>query len=91
MDMMSGVENVDIMLGIFSRDDERNNENEKEVNSDLWSSRPQRSSNLVREDFRSLLNTNSRENSEITIETTTMIIKEISNRKSESSMRSKLA
>ena len=34
---------------------------------------------MIGEDFRSLLNTNSRENSEMTIETTRMIIEEITN------------
>ena len=38
--------------------------------------------NLVGEDFRSLLNTNSRENSEVTIETTRLINEEISNQMS---------
>ena len=37
---------------------------------------------MIGEDFRSLLNTNSRENSEITIETTRMIDEEISNQMS---------
>ena len=46
------------------------------------SSRPQQSSNVIGEDFRSLLNKNSRENSEITIETTRLISEEISNQMS---------
>ena len=44
---MSGMENVSIMMGNYSRDDEGNNESENEVNLDSWSSRPQRNSNLV--------------------------------------------
>ena len=79
MDLMSDVENVDIMLGSYSRDENGNDGSENEVNLDSGSSRPQQNSNLVGEDFRSLLNTNSRENSEITIETTRMICEEISN------------
>ena len=79
LDMLSDVENVDIMLGSYSRDDEENNISEIRVNLDSGSSRPQQSSNLIGEDFRSLLNTNSRENSEIAIETTRLINEEISN------------
>ena len=82
LDMLSDVENVDIMLGSYSRDDEENNAAENEVNLDSGSSRPQQSSNVIGEDFRSLLNTNSRENSEVTIETTRMINEEISNQMS---------
>ena len=82
LDMLSDVENVDIMLGSYSRDDDENIASENEVNLDSWSSRPQQNSNVIGEDFRSLLNTNSRENSEITIETTRMISEEISNQMS---------
>ena len=79
LDKMSDVENVDIMLGSYSRDDEENNMSENEMNLGSGSSTPQQSSNVIGEDFRSLLNTNSRENSEITIETTRLINEEISN------------
>ena len=82
LDMMSDVENVDIMLGSYSRDDEENDIGENGVNLDSGSNRPQQSSNIIGEDFRSLLNTKSRENSEITIATTRMIIEEISNQMS---------
>ena len=82
LDMLSDVENVDIMLGSYSRDEEENIASENEVNLDSGSSRPQQNSNAIGEDFRSLLNTNSRENSEITVETTRMISEEISNQMS---------
>ena len=82
LDMLTDVQNVDIMLGKYSRDDEENNISENGVNLDSGSNRPQQSSNAIGEDFRSLLNTNSRENSEITIETTRMINDEISNQMS---------
>ena len=82
LNMMSDVENVDIMLGSYSRDDEENVASENEVNLDSGSSRLQRSSNVIGEDFRSLLKINSRENSEITIETTRMINEETSNQMS---------
>ena len=73
LDMLSDVENVDIMLGSYSRDYEENNVSENEVNLNSGSNRPHQSSNVIGEDFRSLLNTNSRENSESTIEITRMI------------------
>ena len=82
LDMLSDVENVDMMLGSYSRDDEENTGSEKEVNLDSGSNRPHHSSNVIGEDFRSLLKTNSRENSEITIETSRMINEEISNQMS---------
>ena len=82
LDMMSNVENVDIMLGSYSRDDEENDISKNGVNLDSGSNRPQQSSNVIGEDFRSLLNTNSKENNEITIETTRMINEEISNQMS---------
>ena len=49
---------------------------------DSGSSRPQQSSKTLKEDFRSLLNTNSKENSEIVFETTRLINEEISNQMS---------
>ena len=79
LDLMSDVENVDIVLGSYARDDERDDQSENELNLVWGSSRPQQSSNLVGEVFRSLLNTNSRENSEVTIETTRMISDDIAN------------
>ena len=81
LDLMSDVENVDIMLGSYSRND-GNNTSEDEMNLDSGSNRPQQSSNVIGEEFRSLLNTNSRENSQVTIETTRMINDEISNQMS---------
>ena len=79
MDITSDEENADIMLGSSSRDDPRDNNSENVVNLDSGSRRPQQNSNLVGEDFRSLLIANSRENSGITIETTRMISDEITN------------
>ena len=80
--MLSDVENVDKMLESYSREGEDNNASENEANLNSGSNRPQQSSNVIGEDFRSLLNTNSRENSEITIESTRMISEEISNQMS---------
>ena len=73
---------LDMMLGSYSRDDEENNASENEVNLDSGSSRPQQCSNVIGEDYSSLLNTNTRGKSEITIETTRMISEEISNQMS---------
>ena len=80
-DLMSDEENVDIMLGSYSRND-GNNTSEDEMNLDSGSNRPQQSSNVIGEDFRSLLNTNNRENSQVKIETTRMINDERSNQMS---------
>ena len=78
LDKISDVENVDILLGSYSRGDERIDQSENELHLDSGSNRPQQNSNMTGEDFRSLLNTNSRENSEMTIQTTRMISDEIS-------------
>ena len=77
LDILSDVENADVMLGNYSREDEGDHQSDSELNLDPVSIRPQQNSNVVGEDFRSLL-TNSRENSKITIETTRMISNEVS-------------
>ena len=81
LDIMSDVENVDVMLGNYSTINQDEDRSEAEINLDSESSRPLRTSNVTGEDFRSLL-TNSRENSEITIETNRLINEEISNQMS---------
>ena len=81
LDIMSDVENVDVMLGNHSTINQDDDRSETEINLDSESSRPQRASNVTGEDFRSLL-TNSRENSEITTETNRLINEEISNQMS---------
>ena len=77
LDIMSDVENADVMLGNCSGNIDQNNISDDEMNLVSGSSRPERNSHALGEDFRSLL-TNSRENSEITIETTRLINDEIS-------------
>ena len=79
LNIMSDVENVDVMLGSYTSNEVRDDQSENELNLDSESSKPQRNSNLTGEDFRSLL-TNSRENREITVETSRLINEEISNR-----------
>ena len=81
LDIMSDVENVDVMLGSYSINNEENDLGKKDMNLDSESSRPQRNSNVTGEDSRSLL-TNSRENSEAKIETTRLINEEIANQMS---------
>ena len=82
LDMSPNVENVDIMIGNYSRDEDRNEQSESELNLHLGSKSPQQISNLIGEAFRSLLNTNNRENSEMTVETNRMISEEITNQMS---------
>ena len=47
LDMMFDVENVDIMQGSYSREDERNDQSDREFNLDSGSISPQQNSNLV--------------------------------------------
>ena len=82
LDILSDVENVDIRIGSSFREDERKDQSDSELNLDSGSIRPQQNSSLFGEEFRSLLNTNKSENSEMTIETTRMISEEISNQMS---------
>ena len=79
LDIMSDVENVDVMLGNYSTFNQDDDRSETEINLDSESSKPQRASNVTGEDIRSLL-TNSRENSEI--ESNRLINEEISNQMS---------
>ena len=73
---MSDLENVDIMLGNYSRNELNSQLGERKTELDLESNGLQ-TANLISENFRSLINTNSRENSEITIETARPINNEI--------------
>ena len=75
-DVMSDLENVDIMLGNYSRNELDSQLGERETELDLEFNGPQ-TANPISEDFRSLINTNSRENSEITIETARLLNSEI--------------
>ena len=70
---MFDLENVDIMLENYSRNDEANEQNNSDTNLDAESNRIQQISNLVGEDFRSLPNRNSRENYDMTVKTTRKI------------------
>ena len=73
---MSDLENVDITLGDNHRDELDSQLEEGETERDLESNGLQ-TANPISENFRSLINTNSREISEVTIETTRLIDNEI--------------
>ena len=74
---MSDLENVDTILGSYSRNEVSDEQEECDVDLNLGSDRLDRNTNLVSEDFRSLPYKNSRKNIDMTIETTIMIIDEI--------------
>ena len=67
-DVKSDLENVDTMLGNYPRNELDSQLGERETELDLESNDLQ-AANPISEDFRSLINTNNRENSEITIDT----------------------
>ena len=75
-DVMSDLENLDIMLGNYSRNELDSQLGEREIELDLESNDLQ-AATPISEDFRSLINTNSRKNSEFTIETARLINNEI--------------
>ena len=75
-DVMSDLEKVDIMLEIFSRNDLDSQLGERENEGDIQSNGLQ-TGNPTTEDFRSLINTKSRINRGITIETARLINNEI--------------
>ena len=79
---MSDNENLDVMLGAYSRIDLVEEENNTETEVDLESDRLQRSEGQTEKNFWSLLNTNPSENSEITVETNRKINSEFSSQMS---------
>ena len=81
-DVMSDNENLDVMLGAYSRIDLVEEENNTETEVDLESDRLQRSEGQTENNFWSLLNTNPSENSEITVETKRLINSKISSQMS---------
>ena len=78
-DAVSDLENVDMIMGNYSRNEVSDEQEESDVDLNLGSNKLDRNTNLLSEDFRSLPNKNSRKNIEMTIETTGMIIDEITN------------
>ena len=81
-DVMSDIENLDVMLGNYQKDDQVRDEDIGNTDFDLESRRPQRETNSISGNFRSILNTNVSENSEITVETSRAINSEISSQMS---------
>ena len=81
-DVMSDIENLDVMLGNYQEDDQVRDEDISNIDFDLESRRPQREINSFSGNFRSILNTNVGENSEITVETSRAINSEISSQMS---------
>ena len=58
--VMSDVENVDVMLGEYSRNELETNPEDRSNEEDVWSDRPRREMIQNSENFRSLMETNSR-------------------------------
>ena len=81
-DVMSDIENLDVMLGSYSRDALIEQGNVSDVERDFESNRHQQNTDLTEGNFRSLLNANESENSEITAETMRVINSEISSQMS---------
>ena len=79
-DMMSDVDNLDVMLGSYSRNVQESNSEDRNIEVHPGSDKPREDVNYNVEDFRSLLNSNRRVNSEITLETVRLVITEISKR-----------
>ena len=78
IDLMSDTENLDTMLGSYSRNDLEDNSVDRNDEMDRESDRTRQDVAQNSEDFRSLLNSNSRENSESTVETMRLVNSEIS-------------
>ena len=66
-DVMPDIENLDRMLGNYQESDQVRDENLNDTGLDLESRKPNKEVNSIRGNFRSLLNTNASENSEITV------------------------
>ena len=78
VEMMSDTENLDIMLGTYSRNELESNSKERNNEVDHESDRTRHDLVQNGEDFRPLLNSNSRENSESTVENMRLVSSEIS-------------
>ena len=72
-DVMSGIENLDVLLGSYSRNETNSQLSGNEDNMDRMSNERQTNTNQSGDDFRTLLNTNSIGNSDVTSETVRMI------------------
>ena len=81
-DVMSDIENLDVMLGNYTNSDTRDQEAVDQIEIDPESRRRQQDLDQNEPNYSSLLNTNLSENSEITVETSRMISSEISSQMS---------
>ena len=81
-DIMFDIENLDVMLGNYSNSEIRDQNTVDQIEIDPESSRRQPGFSHEESNYRSLLNTNLSENSEITVETSRAISSEISSQMS---------
>ena len=81
-DAMSDIGNLDVMLGNYTNGENRDQEAIDQIEIDPESGRRQQDLDQNESNYRSLLNTNLSENSEITVETSRMINSEISSQMS---------
>ena len=81
-DVMPDIENLDVMLGNYTNSEIRDQETVDQIEIDPESRRRHWDLDQNDENYRSLLNTNLSENSEITAETSRMINSEISSQMS---------
>ena len=81
-DIMSDIENLDVMLGNYPNSEIRDQNTVGQIEIDPESSRRQPGFSHEESNYRSLLNTNLSENSEITVETSRAISSEISSQMS---------
>ena len=79
---MSDMVNLDVVSGTYSRNELVEERIDSEADLDLESGRRQQSTSHTETNFRSLLNTNISENSEITAETNRLINSETSSQMS---------
>ena len=81
-DVRSDIENLDVMLGNYQENDQVRDENVSEADFAPDSRRLQKETNSIRGNFKSLLNTNLSETSEITTETSRAINSDIASQMS---------
>ena len=91
-DLMSDVEKLDVMLGLYSRNEIESNSEERNAEAVLESNSAGDNTECDDfNDFRSLLNSNSRENSDATIEILRLVNSEVSRKTEELKKRLELS
>ena len=81
-DVLSDIENLDVMLGNYPESEIRDHDNVEQIDIDPESGRRQQNIGQNGDNYQKLMNTNLSENSEITVETSRMINSEISSQMS---------